>query len=150
MMKSILILFFITYTQNLLAKPTWSCRHSNTIFRCVEYISNYDGDTITFNISNIHSLFGKNIRVRVQGIDTPELKGKTSCEKAKARKTQKFVQNALKKAKNIELHNVKRGKYFRIVADVIVDGKSIARELLEQKLAIAYGGEKKRKVNWCK
>ena len=47
------------------------CRHTGTIFRCVKYVRNYDGDTITFNIPNLHPLFGKSISVRVRGINAP-------------------------------------------------------------------------------
>lgn len=36
----------------------------------VQYIRNYDGDTITFNIG----------KLRILGIDTPELNSKKPCE----------------------------------------------------------------------
>ena len=45
------------------------------------YVRNYDGDTITFNLPNLHPIIGKNIRVRLNGIDTPEIKG--ICDKEK-------------------------------------------------------------------
>ena len=45
------------------------------------YVRNYDGDTITFNLPNLHPIIGKKIRVRLNGIDTPEIKGK--CDKEK-------------------------------------------------------------------
>ena len=55
----------------------------------------------------------------------------------------------VQEAKNIELHNIKRGKYFRIVADVIVDGKSVKDELIKSKLAYPYKGGTKKKIDWC-
>jgi endonuclease YncB( thermonuclease family) len=43
---------------------------------------------------------------------------------------------------------MKRGKYFRIVAFVYIDGKSLGDELLKHGLAIKYEGKKKVK-DWC-
>jgi len=43
---------------------------------------------------------------------------------------------------------MKRGKYFRIVADVSIDGKSLAKSLINAKLAVIYDGGKKTK-DWC-
>jgi len=31
------------------------------------YVRNYDGDTITFNLPNLHPIIGENIRVRLNG-----------------------------------------------------------------------------------
>jgi len=45
------------------------------------------------------------------------------------------------------LTNLQRGKYFRIVANVVVDGVSLGQELLDNKLAYEYSGGKKLK--WC-
>jgi len=42
-----------------------------------------------------------------------------------------------------------RGKYFRIVADVYVDGKSLAESLIEANLGVPYYGMTKIK-DWCK
>ena len=52
------------------------CVHTETTLKCVRYVRNYDGDTITFDIDGLHSIVGKNISVRVLGIDTPEIRGK--------------------------------------------------------------------------
>ena len=99
---------------------------------------------LLFNIPGLHPLIGKNISIRVLGVDTPEIRTKNFCEKKKAVVAKKKVYDMLKKARNIELHNIKRGKYFRIVSDVIVDGKSIGKELIKSRLAYPYyGGSKK-------
>ena len=57
------------------------CPHGSDRFNCVKFVKNYDGDTITVDIPNVHSFFGNNISVRVRGIDTPEVRGKSPCEK---------------------------------------------------------------------
>ena len=48
----------------------------------------------------------------------------------------------------IVLRNMERGKYFRIAADVIVDGENLADMLIEAGVAVEYNGERKFK-NWC-
>lgn len=126
-----------------------NCQHDANTFRCVEYVKNYDADTVTFNIKGVHPLIGEKISVRVNGLDTPEVKGKLPCEKEAARTAQKLVQNLLKNAKVINLENVDRDKYFRVLANVIVDGKDLTEILLKNKLGYAYHGETKKKIDWC-
>lgn len=126
-----------------------SCEHDKDTFRCVSYVKNYDGDTITVSIPGVHPLIGEKISVRVLGIDVPEIKGKTKCEKDKARTAQRLVENLLKNAKTIELQNVQRDKYFRILANVVADGKSIKDLMMKNGLAYSYDGGTKQNVNWC-
>jgi len=126
------------------------CQHTDTTFKCVKYIRNYDGDTITVKIPGLHPLFGQEISVRIAGVDTPEIRTKNKCEKNKALQAKRVVGGALSEAHFIQIKNVERGKYFRIVGDVIVNGKSMKDLLLAKKLAYLYDGGRKQKVNWCK
>ena len=112
------------------------------------YVRNYDGDTITFNLPTLHPIIGKNISLRVNGIDTPEIRGKCEKEIYDAEQARDMVSDILKDAGKIALKNLKRGKYFRIVADVYVDKESLAVMLVEAGVAIPYSGGKKSK-NWC-
>ena len=112
------------------------------------YIRNYDGDTITFNLPGLHPIIGEKINIRVNGIDTPEIRGKCEKEKYDAKQAKEMVTDILKDAEQIELKNMERGKYFRIAADVIVDGENLADMLIEAGMAIRYDGGKKNK-NWC-
>ena len=97
------------------------CKHTANELNCAKYIKNYDGDTISFNIPNTHPIIGNNISIRLNGIDTPEIRTKNLCEKKAARSAKKLIKSLLKRAKTIKLKNVKRGKYFRLVADVSFD-----------------------------
>jgi endonuclease YncB( thermonuclease family) len=110
-------------------------------------ISVYDGDTFRVNIGSLPPIVGKNIPIRLEGVDTPEIQGKCQYEKDLAIKARDFVRSKLDNAKEIMLNNLKRGKYFRIVADVTVDGVSLEKELLENELAYKYSGGKKS--SWC-
>ena len=151
-MKLSIIILLLLFMNSVIAfhppsaqKP---CAHTHNIFHCVKYLKNYDGDTITVHIKGIHPLLGQNIPVRIRGVDTAELNASTACEKEKARAAKKFVFSILSTARRIDLENVKRGKYFRILADVKVDGVSLGDMLLNKHLAVPYGG-KKKKTNWC-
>ena len=59
-----------------------------------------------------------------------------------------MVADILKDAEQITLKNMERGKYFRIAADVIVDGESLADMLIEAGRAVRYDGGKKTH-KWC-
>ena len=100
------------------------------------YLKNYDGDTIRFNLPGYPPIAGKDIRVRVNGIDTPAIKGKCKKEKYEAQQARDMVADILKGAEKITLRNMKRGKYFRIAADVIIDGENLADVLIEAGMAI--------------
>lgn len=127
------------------------CEHSRTALNCVEFLKNYDGDTLTVNVPGVHPLFGEKISVRVFGIDAPEKTGRKPCEKARARAAQRLIENVLKQAKRIDLRNVQRDKYFRILADVWADESSVADILIKNGLAYLYdGGHKPELVNWCR
>jgi len=119
-------------------------------FTNVNYVRNYDADTITFNIKGAHPLFGKNIPIRLNGIDTPELRTKDRCEKKLSYEAKGFVESQLKTAKSINLKNASRGKYFRIVADIYYDGKNLKNELMKRKYGYEYDGGTKEKIDWCK
>ena len=104
----------------------------------------YDGDTFKIDLQGVHPLFGDKLPIRVKGIDTPELRGTTEEIKALAEQARELTENTLKGAEKIELRNPERGKYFRIVAEVWVDGKALATMLKEKGLAQDYDGEGER------
>jgi endonuclease YncB( thermonuclease family) len=112
------------------------------------YLRNYDGDTITFNLPGLHSIIGEKISIRVNGIDTPEIKGKCEKEKYDAQQVRDMVADILKDAEQITLKNMERGKYFRIAADVFVDGENLSEVLVGAGMAIRYSGGKKT-FDWC-
>ena len=76
MKKYFLILIFILFATTVNAR-----QKSYGNFTNVKYVRNYDGDTITFNIRQAHPIIGDRINIRVNGIDTPEIRGKCSKEK---------------------------------------------------------------------
>lgn len=113
-----------------------------------EVVSVYDGDTFRVHIACWPDIIGYRIGIRIAGIDTPEIRGKCQVEKDKAQLAKQFVVEKLHNAQTVELRNIKRGKYFRIVANVFVDEINLADAIIEAGFAVAYDGNTKTK-NWC-
>ena len=132
----------------LLFLPTLSFSKDYGDYQGAVYVSNYDGDTIKFDLPGLHPIIGNKINIRVNGIDTPEIRGKCEQEKYSAEQAREMVADILKDAEKIDLKNMERGKYFRIAADVFADGESLADILIEAGMAIRYEGGKKTH-NWC-
>jgi micrococcal nuclease len=95
------------------------CALTKTTIPCVKYVDNYDGDTIKIELASEPEMF-RIWDVRVYGIDTPEIKGKTECEKKWAQKIKVKVHDMLKAATRIDLLEVEHDKYFRLLAKVRV------------------------------
>ena len=110
-------------------------------------INVYDGDTFRVDIDEFPPIVGRNIAIRILGIDTPEIKGSCHKERELAIKARDFTRKYLNAANIVSLTNLRRDKYFRILANVHIDGKNLGDALLTQKLAVVYSG--KSKFNWC-
>lgn len=143
------IVVLILFVFNVRVESAGVCEHTETSLRCVEYVRTYDGDTFYVNLPNLPDIFGEEIGIRVKGIDTPEIRTRDICEKAKAYQARDVVKSILSGAKVIHLTNITRGKYFRIVADVDADGQDLVSVLMEKGLAYSYDGGTKPERNWC-
>ena len=102
-----------------------------------------DGDTFIIDIPNIPDVFGKNIAVRIRGIDTPELNDKREEIKTIAIKAKEELEKLLLNSKNITLYNLGRDKYFRLLASVKVGNIDVAEYMIKKGLAKSYDGGKK-------
>jgi micrococcal nuclease len=113
----------------------------------------YDGDTITiasklpYDSSPLYRL-----SVRLNGIDTPEIKGKGISEEEKqvAIMARDFVSNLILN-KFVRLENIETEKYGRILADVYINDIHINQLLIKERYAVKYdGGTKIKPVSWLK
>lgn len=126
------------------------CAHTDTTFNCVKFLHNYDGDTFTVDIPGVHPFFGNSTSIRVLGIDTAEMSSKNDCARKKALAARKRTQDLLNGATTVTLSNLKKDKYFRVLATVTIDGNiDLAQLLLDEKLAYKYDGSAKPKTDWC-
>ncbi len=114
------------------------------------FVRVYDGDTFYVDVEGLHSIIGKEMPIRIRGVETPEIRNNFNKNKLCDRehelgmRAKAFVEERLKKATKIELLDISRGKYFRIVADVIYDGKSIAPEIIQAGHGVVYHPKKKK------
>lgn len=108
--------------------------------RVSKVMSIYDGDTFKVTISSWPSIAGDNVGVRVKGIDCPEMRDDDPKVKELAQQAKQYTVKRLREGKIIWLKNIQRDKYFRILADVEIDGKELGKELLEKSLAKPYDG----------
>ena len=88
-----------------------------------------DGDTFVCDIDEHSPIAGKNISIRLRGINTPELKTKDPERRKAAQVEKQRLSDLLRHARLIELKNLGRDKYFRINADVYIDGEPILPQL---------------------
>jgi len=111
----------------------------------------YDADTITiasklpYDDSPMYRL-----SVRLNGIDSPEIKGKGILdeEKEAAKQARDFVSNLVLN-KYIRLEHVKSEKYGRILADVYIGNIHLNEILLKERCAVKYdGGTKIKPSSW--
>lgn len=110
----------------------------------------YDGDTFTLasKLPNNTDSPIYRFSVRLNGIDAPEIKGKTQAEKELAKKSRdaltKLIMNKI-----VRLENISIEKYGRILADVYVDNICVNEFMVDNKFAIKYdGGTKTRPDDW--
>jgi endonuclease YncB( thermonuclease family) len=111
----------------------------------------YDADTITiasklpYDSSPMYRL-----SVRLNGIDTPEIKGKgiSDEEKEYAKIARDYVSDLVFN-KFVRLENIQSEKYGRILADVYVGDIHLNELLVKERYAVKYdGGTKQKPQSW--
>lgn len=105
-----------------------------------ELVSVYDGDTFTVNLKGLHPIIGESIRIRLLGVDTPEIRDPNPKVKQLALQAREFTKSALLSAHTIYLMDIRRDKYFRIVADVYLDDCRLSELLIDAGLGKPYDG----------
>ena len=112
-------------------------------FENVSVASVYDGDTFKINLNCSVAVYCEKVPVRVLGVDTPEIKGKTAKEKRLAQKAKAFTKNFLAQ-RPVSLTDCGRDKYFRLLCNVTNgQGQNLAQELIKRDLGYEYWGGKK-------
>lgn len=141
-----IILFFFLAT-GLLDHVVLALGHDLDTARVVVVRSVYDGDTFRADIDGPSPMAGRNVSIRVADIDAPEIKGHCSKEIQLAHKARDLTASLLKAGSVVELKNLRRGYYSRIVAEVWIDGVSLGASLLGRGLARQYYSWARQK--WC-
>ena len=106
----------------------------------------YDGDTITiaaklpYDGSPLYRF-----SIRLAGIDTPEIKGKTEKEKELAKNAKHALEDMIL-YKTVQLKNAKMEKYGRILADVYFGDIHVNKWLIDNGFAVVYDGGQKTTI----
>ena len=112
-----------------------------------QVVSVYDGDTMTVR-ARIWLGQEVEIKVRLDGIDTPELRGKCEGEKALAKKARDFLVKLA--GRTVMLRDIRYGKYAgRVVAKVFSEsGEDLVASLIHAGHGRPYSGGKRQ--GWCR
>ena len=110
----------------------------------------YDGDTITIAAPFCNSSLATSpelffFRVRLRGIDSPELRG-THAEKHESAVASRDALNALVMHQIVRITNVGAEKYGRVLADVYLDDLYVNDWMIDNKYAVRYLGGTKSAV----
>lgn len=115
----------------------------------------YDGDTIYINLPGLPPVFGKDLGIRLRGVDTPELRSRCTTdvarerEKELARLVRDIVRDKVDRADVIRIDNISRGSFFRVVAEVYLDGDSLNKWILTKGYAYIVVDGKMQPGYWC-
>jgi len=107
-----------------------------------------DGDTIDVVLDLGFDILHKS-RVRLYGIDTPESRTRNLDEKARGKMAGTYLKEAVEKGEKVVIQTKlkdSRGKYGRVLGNVVVDGVNINEAMIENFLAVAYFGQSKDDV----
>ncbi len=138
---------FLVVILMLLASPVQAGDISYGHVQAERITSVYDGDTFRADIAGWPAIIGTNIPVRVAGIDMPEINGKCEYERNLAIQARDAAAAILSSGQPVVLGNIRRGKYFRIIADVWVGNARLADTLIRSNLGRPYNGGRRR--GWC-
>ena len=107
-----------------------------------------DGDTIDVVLDLGFDIFYKS-RVRLYGIDTPESRTRDKDEKARGKMASAFLKEAIEGGDKIVIQTKlkdSRGKFGRVLGNVVVDEENINQSMIDANLAVAYYGQSKNEV----
>ena len=102
-------------------------------------------DTFVINIENVPDVFGKEIAVRIRGIDTPELNDSREEIRKISIQAKEELEKLLTSGEKVILYNLGRDKYFRLLASVKVGDVDVAEYMINRGLAKSYNGGAKLK-----
>lgn len=109
-----------------------------------------DGDTVEFEAPFLVDPLPKKLSIRVWGVDTPEKSFRAKCEKeaAMGAEATKFTKDLVAHATTTQVSIYGWDKYGgRVLGDVIIDGNSLTKMLLDKGYAREYYGDAKQ--SWC-
>jgi len=139
----ILTILFIALT-HLFPKDAHSDVYDAEILRII------DGDTVVIAAPFLPSPLKPQLAIRVFGVDTPEKswRGKCEYERNLGQMASDFTKQLILSSTRHQVDIMKWDKFGgRVLGDILLDGKSLRRMLIENGYAREYYGKKKQ--SWC-
>lgn len=109
-----------------------------------------DGDTIVIAAPYLPEPLKPELSVRIYGVDTPEKAWRAKCPKEAemGEKATKHTKDLVANGKKFQLVLYGWDKFGgRILGDIVVDGVSVRKSLIQAGLAREYFGDAKK--SWC-
>ena len=107
-----------------------------------------DGDTVDVVLNLGFDILYK-CRVRLYGIDTPESRTRNLDEKARGKMAGAFLKEAIDNGTKVVIQTKlkdSKGKFGRVLGDVVVDGININKSMIDHFHAAAYFGQSKEAI----
>ena len=104
-----------------------------------------DGDTIDVILDLGFDILYRS-RVRLYGIDTPESRTRDKDEKVRGKLASAFLKEAVDNGSKVVIETKlkdSKGKFGRVLGNVMVDGVNINQKMIDNYLAVAYFGQSK-------
>ena len=107
-----------------------------------------DGDTIDVDIDLGFGVILAKQRIRLYGIDTPESRTSDKVEKFYGKISSAFMKDHCPRGSYITLRTYldSKGKYGRILGEIIVDDINLNKLMVEKSLAVEYNGRSKKEI----
>ena len=109
-MKLFIILLF---SMSASASPKYSADFEAVVTKVV------DGDTIKVDLGQpwLPAVLGRDLGIRLKGVNTPESRSKDACEKDLGLRAKELAKKTILIGQRVKLVNCTRGKYYRLVCD---------------------------------
>jgi endonuclease YncB( thermonuclease family) len=139
MMKILFTTTFLLFSSSVVANP-----YDYRVIRVL------DGDTVEFDAPFLPKELKQVLKLRIEGVDTPEKGRLAKCDRERdlAERATRFTQQRVASAKKHQIVITGWDKYGgRVIGDLLIDGQSLKKMLLDSKNAMPYDGGKK--ASWC-
>ena len=143
-MKKLLLVLLLLPTLAFAEKKPEGVVYDLKIMRVI------DGDTVEFEAPFLVDPLPKKLSIRVWGVDTPEKSFRAKCEKeaAMGAEASQFTKDLVANAKTTQISIYEWDKFGgRVLGDVLIDGQSLTKLLIDKGYAREYYGDAKE--SWC-
>lgn len=135
-MKKIIILIIVFLSNTIYSQDYYTYK--------ANVIRVYDGDTVWCDIDLGFNIVLKNIKIRLYGINTPEVKTKNTLEKEAGIKVRNYVRELiLNKEVTLKTFKNKNSKYGEYLGLIFIRDLNLNKNLITRNFCHEYYGDRK-------